>query len=330
VVNHLPIARSLSHNPLFQVMMTLDTTPENTASVTQPLGDLTATRVELENRIARFDLMLELVKTANTLQGWLDYNDDLFEAETMTRMVSHLQTWLASIVADPNQSIRSLPLLTATERHQILFAWNDTTVAYPQDKCIHQLFEEQVKRTPNAVAVVMAGEPIDENQIIDETSENRKSKIEDRLTYAELNARANQLAHHLQALGVGPDVLVGLCVERSIEMVVGLLGILKAGGAYVPLDPTYPPDRLAFMVADANTPILLTQAHLRAEMPPTQAQIITLLNDVLTAELTTVNQYFLHARLCHHRPKASRAVRVPHRRKSRASVRRSRCRRRSP
>ncbi len=279
VVNHLPIARSLSHSPLFQVMMTLDTTPEKTAAVAQPLGDLTATRVELENRIARFDLMLELVKIDNTLQGWFDYNCDLFEAETMTRMVRHLQTLLASIVADPNQSISSLPLLTETERHQILFEWNDTTVDYPKDKCIHQLFEEQVTRTPNAVAVVMAGEPIDENQVIDETIENRKSKIENRLTYAELNARANQLAHHLQTLGVGPDVLVGLCVERSIEMVVGLLGILKAGGAYVPLDPTYPPDRLAFMLADANTPILLTQAHLRDELPPIQAQIICLDSD---------------------------------------------------
>lgn len=165
VVNHLPIARSLSHNPLFQVMMTLDTTPENTASVAQPLGKRstehsrrvlprTGENFDLENRIARFDLLLELVKTDWTLQGWLDYNGDLFEAETMSRMVSHLQTLLKGIVADPHQAICSLPLLTGTERQQVLYTWNDTGVAYPQDKCIHQLFEEQVERTPDAVAVM--------------------------------------------------------------------------------------------------------------------------------------------------------------------------------
>jgi len=145
--------------------------------------------------------------------------------------------------------------LSATERHKILVEWNNTQTDYPKDKCIHQLFEEQVERTPNAIAVVF------EDQ---------------QLTYHELNCRANQLAHHLQSLGVKPEVLVGICVERSLEMVIGLLGILKAGGAYVPLDPSYPKERLAFMLADAQVPILLTQAKLVDGLLEHQAQIVCL------------------------------------------------------
>ena len=136
-------------------------------------------------------------------------------------------------------------MLTEFEQQQLLVEWNDTQVDYPHDKCIHQLFEEQVERTPDAVAVVF------ENQ---------------QLTYQELNCRANQLAHYLQSLGVGADVLVGICVERSLEMVVGLLGILKAGGAYVPLDPDYPTERLSFMLEDAQVPVLLTQQQLNREV----------------------------------------------------------------
>ena len=148
--------------------------------------------------------------------------------------------------------------MTAAERHQILVEWNRTERDYPRDKCVHQLFEEQVERTPDAVAVVFE---------------------KDSLTYRELNARANQLAHHLRSLGVGPDVLVGLCVERSLEMMVGLLGILKAGGAYVPLEPGYPKDRLAFMLADANASVILTQGRFRERLPPTPAKVICLDSD---------------------------------------------------
>ena len=137
-------------------------------------------------------------------------------------MAGHFQTLLEAIVADPDQSIATLPILTEAERHQILVEWNDTAADYPKDKCIHQLFEEQVERTPDAIAL----------------------EFEDKqITYRELNRKANQLAHHLISLGIGPEKLVGICVERSIEMVVGLLRILKAGGAYVPLDPTYPKER---------------------------------------------------------------------------------------
>ena len=159
------------------------------------------------------------------LKAEIEYNPDLFESATITRILGHFQTLLAGIVANPDQAISELPLLTEAEKHQLLIEWNDTKTDYPQDKCIHQLFEAQVEKTPDAIAVVF------EDQ---------------QLTYRELNRRANQLAHYLQKLGVGPEVLVGICVERSIEMVVGLLGILKAGGAYVPLDPSYPRERLSF------------------------------------------------------------------------------------
>ncbi len=161
-------------------------------------------------------------------------------------------------MANPNQTIAGLPLLTAAERQQILVAWNATQAEYPTDTCIQTLFEAQVVRTPEAIAVVYEDQS---------------------LTYHTLNRRANQVAHYLRRLGVGPEVLVGLCVERSLEMLVGLLGILKAGGAYVPLDPTYPPERLTFMLADADLHILLTQEHLRMSLPTSPAQMICLDSD---------------------------------------------------
>ncbi|MCB0090434.1 MAG: AMP-binding protein, partial [Caldilineaceae bacterium] len=185
----------------------------------------------------------------------LTFDLSRFEAAAIERMAGHLQTLLASLVTMPNQTVGELRMLTASERQQILVDWNDTQIDYPDNKCIHQLFEEQVERTPNKTALVYEGQ---------------------QLTYQELNARANQLAHYLQALGVGPEILVGICVERSLEMVVGLLGILKAGGAYVPLDPNYPSERLAFMLQDANAPILLSQAHLRDSLPETLAHIVCL------------------------------------------------------
>src|SRR5262249_7982371 len=153
-----------------------------------------------------------------------------FEVATISRMVGHFQTLLAGTVADPEQRLSDLPFLTEEERRQLLVEWNATQADYPRDQCIHQLFEAQGERTPEATAVIFE---------------------EEQLTYRELNRRANQLAHHLRALGVGPEVLVGICMERSVEMVVGLLGILKAGGAYVPLDPAYPKERLAFILKDA-------------------------------------------------------------------------------
>ena len=185
----------------------------------------------------------------------ISYDTSRFDDAASARMLGHFQTLLEGIVSSPEKQISQLPLLTPSEQQQLIGEWNDTSVDYPVDKCIHQLFENQVERTPDTVAVVF------ENQ---------------QLTYWELNCRANQVAHHLKSLGVGADVLVGLCVERSLEMVVGLLAILKAGGAYVPLDPTYPQERLAYMLNDSQVPILLSQEKLLAGLPEHGARVVCL------------------------------------------------------
>ena len=185
---------------------------------------------------------------------WL-YNTQVLDADNIARMQQQFAIFLQGIVTQFEESVAYQPLLSEQERYKILVEWNDTEADYAKDKSIHQLFEEQVEKTPNAVAVVF------ENQ---------------QLTYLELNQKANQLAHHLQSLGVQPEVLVGICVERSIEMLVGLLGILKAGGAYVPLDPNYPVERLSYMLADSQLPILLTQQHLFQRLPQNQTQTICL------------------------------------------------------
>src|SRR5439155_16989793 len=177
------------------------------------------------------------------------------DATTMAHLAGHFQTLLAGVVAHPDQPMAALPLLTEVERQQVVVAWNNTQTDYPLERCLHQWIEAQVAHTPDAIAVV----------------------CEDaQLTYHELNRRANQLAHHLHALGVGPEVLVGLCAERSLEMVIGLLGILKAGAAYVPLDPAYPPERLAFMLEDAQVSVLLTQGQLLSRLPTSEARVLCL------------------------------------------------------
>jgi amino acid adenylation domain-containing protein len=203
----------------------------------------------------RLDLEVYLWDTPEGLGGFCSYNRDLFDAATIARMMQHFQILLEAIAANPQQPVALLPLLTEPERYQLLVEWNSTQVGYPQDKCIHQLFEEQVARTPHAVAVVF------ENQ---------------QLTYHQLNCRANQLAHYLRSLGVEADVLVGLCVERTPLMVIGLLAILKAGGAYVPLDPEYPSDRLSFMLEDTQVGVLLTQERLLDKLPQHQAKLVFL------------------------------------------------------
>jgi amino acid adenylation domain-containing protein len=238
--------RESSYNPLFQVIVVL----QDTTSEVPELPSLTLTPLRVS-----CDIAFAFSDTPEGLVGHLEYNADLFDAITITRLVGHLQTLLEGIVADPDQRVAKLPLLAEAELQQLLVEWNDTTTDYPQDKCIHQLFEAQVERTPDKVAVVFEGE---------------------RLTYRELNRRANRLVHYLQQLGVGPEVLVGICMERSLELVVGLLGVLKAGGAYVPLDPTYPNERLAFMAQDAQLSVLLTQQCLLDDLPTFQAQILCL------------------------------------------------------
>ncbi|MBN3911077.1 MAG: amino acid adenylation domain-containing protein [Nostoc sp. NMS1] len=237
VVEALQPERSLSYNPLFQVVFVL----ENFSLDTLELPDISLTPQMVERGTSQFDLSLSIWQTQKGLIGSWEYNSDLFQADTIARMTLHFQTMLSAIVAHPDQRIRELPLLTESERHQLLVEWNHNQAEYPRDKCIHQLFEAQVKQTPNATAVIFGDQ---------------------QLTYAKLNARANQLAHYLQTLGVKPEVLVGLCLERSLEMVVAMLGILKAGGAYVPLDPEYPQERLSFILEDTQLSVVLTQEKL--------------------------------------------------------------------
>ncbi|MEG5092537.1 amino acid adenylation domain-containing protein [Microcoleus sp. B13-B4] len=254
LVEALQPTRNLSYTPLFQVMFALDdgTVPS------MELLDLAVSSYSVELGTAKFDLTLSMENTADGLVAEWEYNSDLFDETTIVRMAEHFQTLLEGIVANSKQAISELPLLTPGERQQLLVEWNNTAKDYPQEKCIHQLFEEQVERTPDAVAVVFE---------------------EKQLTYRELNVKANQLAHYLQSLGLKPEVLVGICVERSLEMVIGLLGILKTGGAYVPLDPAYPKERLAFMVEDSSLPVLLTQEKLVEKLPAHSARVICLDSD---------------------------------------------------
>ncbi|KYC42732.1 non-ribosomal peptide synthetase [Scytonema hofmannii PCC 7110] len=263
LVEELQLERNLDRNPLVQVVFALQNAP------TSPwdLPDVKVEGMPSGFDSVRVDLEVHLWDSPQGLGGFCSYNKDLFDAATIVRMMQHFQTLLGAIVDNSQQSVARLPLLTQQERHQLLLEWNDTQAEYPQDWCIHQLFEEQVARTPNAVAVVF------ENQ---------------QLTYQQLNCRANQLAHHLQSLGVGADVLVGLCVERSLFMAIGLLGILKAGGAYVPLDPEYPQERLQFMLEDTQVPVLLTQHHLVDKLPPLPARLVFL--DEIWSEIDESNQ----------------------------------------
>lgn len=248
LVKELQPERDLSTHPLFQVLLTLE----------PPLARLssgwTLTQMDVTVGTAKFDLSLELDDRPEGLIGRFEYNSDLFNADTIERMVGHWQTLLTGIVSNPALHLTELPLLTAAERTQLLLTWNDTRSAFSDD-LLHRRIEARVAQTPEAIAVVSA---------------------EGQLTYHELNARANRLAHTLRELGVGEESLVGLCVERSLALVVGLLAILKAGGAYVPLDPTYPTERLAFMLEDAQAAVLLTQQHLIAQLPAGAARIICL------------------------------------------------------
>ncbi len=255
LVEELQLRRDLSRNPLFQVMFAL----ENTSKSALKLQELTVRHQEtIDPKTTRFDLRLELADTPEGLRGSFEYNTDLFEAATIGRMAGHLQVLLEGILAGPEKRLSELPLLAAAERHQLLIEWNDTETDYPRGKTIHQLFEEQVERTPDAVAVMYEQQQV---------------------TYRELNQRANQMAHHLRRLGVEPKARVGIMMDRSPKMVAGLLGILKAGGAYVPLDPAYPKERLSFIFEDAEVSVLLTQQHLAEKLPEHTAHVVELDQD---------------------------------------------------
>ncbi len=251
VVEALQPERSLSHSPLFQVMFAFQNTPMRDLE----LPGVVVAQLSTESTIAKFDLTLSMTESESGLVGAWEYNTDLFDGTTIERMATHFQNLLSAIEENPQQKVSEIPLLSAAERHQLLVEWNDTATEYPRDKCIHQLFEEQVEKTPLAVAVVF------ENQ---------------QLTYQELNQKSNQLAHYLQGLGVGPEVLVGICVERSLSMVIGLLGILKAGGAYVPIDPNYPQERVNFILADTQVSVLLTQEQWASDLRQQDVTILCL------------------------------------------------------
>jgi len=242
LVEELKPDRDPSRSPLVQVLFVLQNTPRREAV----LNGLTLHAEEVDTGTSKFDLSFNLESDQEGIRGSVEFSSDLFDVSTIGRFIDSFQTLLESAVIAPESSIASIAILTDAERQRLLFDFNDTYRSYPKDVFVHQLFEEQVERSPDAIAVSYEAEV---------------------LTYAQLNARANQLAHHLCGLGVKPDTLVAICMDRSVDMVVGVVAVLKAGGAYVPLDPEYPADRLAFMLSDLQSPVLLTQQRQISILP---------------------------------------------------------------
>ncbi|MBV8842651.1 MAG: amino acid adenylation domain-containing protein, partial [Bryobacterales bacterium] len=254
LVEALQPERDLSQTPLFQVCFVLQNAPRGTLT----LPELELSAIEAHNGTTKYDLLLLVSEKPEGLTCMVEYSTELFEAASVQRLLGHYRVLLESIVGNADEQIASFSLLTAAEEQVILTEWNNPSNHVRQEDCLPELFELQVSRTPDNVAVVF---------------ENTE------LTYSELNGRANQLAHRLVALGVGPETLVGICVERSPEMIIGILGILKAGGGYVPLDAAYPQSRLAFMLEDAKVQVLLTQAKLVPKLPAHAATLIRLDTD---------------------------------------------------
>ena len=251
VVEEMAVDRTMGQTPLFQVIFAMQ------AEAVVEMKGLQVTDVEVDSGTAKFDLTMIVSEDEGRLKGYVSYDTDLFEAGSIKRLVGHYERLLQELVRDREQAVGAVLLLGAEERQRLLIEWNQTSAPVP-DSCLHELFEAQVGRTPEAVAV----------------------RFEERqLSYGELNRRANQLAHHLRGLGVGPEMLVGVLLERSIELVVALLGILKAGAAYLPLDAEYPGERLSFMLADAQVPVLLTQESLSERVPASSAQVLCIDRD---------------------------------------------------
>ena len=254
LVEALQPVRDLSRTPIFQVLFALQNTPH--AKISLPA--LTATPVEVENTSAKYDLSVALTETDGGLACAIEYRTDLFAPATIARLAAHFQTLLAAVVRDPAQQIGRLPLLPDAERQLLLHDWNATRAAYPQELSLHTAVAAQVARTPDAIAVVYGDQA---------------------LTYRALNDRANQLAHHLRAQGVRNEARVGIMIEPSLELIVGLLAVLKAGGAYVPLDPSYPAERLRWLFNDSQIALVLTQQHLFAALPDTALPALCLDRD---------------------------------------------------
>lgn len=250
LIDELQPQRDLTRQPLFQVVLDL-----RAASPVAEVAGLRLERLTLDWQLAEFDWTLEVVDAGQAAEVTLEYRVDIFDDATIGRVLGHWRNLLEELTGDGQRSLSELALLGPAERHQLLVAWNDTRRPYPRDLLIHQLVARQAAATPSAPALVCG---------------------EDRLSYRELDAEANRLAHHLCRLGVGPEVLVGVCTRRSTEMVVGILAVLKAGGAYLPLDPEYPPERLAFMLEDAGTRVILTQEALCELLPEHRAERVCL------------------------------------------------------
>lgn len=267
LVERLQPKRRLSRSPIFDVVFSwqkttrlVDSRDMGSFALGQKSGGMEVAGLPLEpvalpRRVTPFDLTVLMAEAGDELVATLEYSDDLFDAATMEQMLIQYRTLLEQIVSDPDQRVSTISLLTEVERRQLILDWNDTAAAYSGDRCVHELFEMQVERTPDAQAVVFE---------------------EESLTYREVNSHSNQLAHYLQDLGIGPETIVGIAVERSPQMVVGLLGILKAGGAYLPLDPAYPQERLAFMVEDSQMSVVLTQERLLEKVPANGAKVFCL------------------------------------------------------
>jgi natural product biosynthesis luciferase-like monooxygenase protein len=250
LVEELAPQRNLSFDPICQVFFAL----QNMPTAPLKLSGIKLSIAPVYTGTAKSDLTVWAIEqTDGTLEVTAEYALDLFTGETIQRFLGHFQTMLEGIAANQEQRLSELPLLTPAERQRMLVEWNATAMDYPREKCLHELFAEQVARTPDAIALVFD---------------------EDALTYAELDRRAVQLAMQLRGFEVGPDVIVGVCVERSLEMMIALLAIHKAGAAYLPLDPTYPKERIAFMLQDSRAPVLLTNLAMLPKLPPHEAAAI--------------------------------------------------------
>ncbi len=254
IVENLNPDRNTSHSPVFQVFFTLQNVPDKAVQK----EDLEFSTITVDPKTAKFDLSLEIYVIRDQVYYNFEYNTALFKAETIQRMLGHYLLLLHGLCKTPHLPIGQLPLLTPAESRIILQEWNETGQDFPLEQTLPVLFQAQVQRTPHAVAV---------------------SDEERQITYVELDQRANQLAHYLMDLGVGPETLVGVCLPRSIDLVVSLLAILKAGGAYVPLDPSYPSDRLQYMLADSQAPLLLTHSNLIPRLSSLNCKIIALNNE---------------------------------------------------
>ncbi len=264
LVEELQPERNLGRTPFFQVLFTV----RNSTSSRLTLPDLSLEGLDVETGTSKFDLLMMVDETEHGINFGIEYNTDLFDDSTITRMAGHFENLLTGIVMAPDSQLSYLPLLSEHEEQQLVHDWNATAHSYPIEQCIPQMFEEQVERTPDAVALVF-------------------EDIE--LTYRELNDRANQLAHHLRELGIGPDVFAGILLERSIEMMVSVLAVMKAGGAYLALDPAYPRERIAYMLEDSNARVLLSQKLFSKELSGVPIPVV-----LLDSDWTTVSDKPIH------------------------------------